>query len=208
MTEEERGNRIITETEPFNQLFMPDDDAGDHPPNRWMQIRGYEMYQYADLWAYRYKLHQIPAWWGGYVHWFGDDLTEAGDEEGYQADPPLGDFAFGRKQEVGGWLYCWDDNHETVLGHSKYKAAYQVIDHMRNLCNELVQLSQQKHAERHPDPRSHLAEWDAWMNERRRIVRHNQRRRTSFHFEKLGGLLDMYDPDSPSYMPPHPGFLQ
>lgn len=203
MTEEERGHRLINETEPFQQLFLPKDDEGDEPPVRWMQIRAYEMYKYADLWVYRYKMREIPAWWGGYVHWFGDDLSE-GEEEGYQMDPPLGAFAFGERREEGGWLYAWDDNHETVLRKSPYKAAYQVMDLMRNLCNELVTLSQAKHAEKHPDPRSHLGEWDAWMNERRRIVRHNQRRRTMYHFEQLGGLLDIYRPDHPSYLPPFP----
>ena len=205
-TEEDPGTRPISETEPFEPLFLPkDDEEEDQAPVRWLQIRGYEMYEYADLWAYRYKLREIPAWRGGYVHWFGEDLTDLENEEDDRhVVLPIGDFTLGWRHDAGGFIYAWGDNHETALQKSKYKAAHQVIDHMRNLCNELVQLSLQKHAERQTDPRSHLAEWDAWMNKRRRIVRYNQRRRTMYHFEQLGGLLDMYRPDHPAYLGPFP----
>ena len=55
MTEEDYRVRLINETEPFEQLWtLKDDEEG--APNRWMQLRTYEMHEYADLWVYRYKM--------------------------------------------------------------------------------------------------------------------------------------------------------
>lgn len=98
MTEEERGHRLYTETEPFEQHFTPKDNGGN-APNRWMQLRAYEVTEYADLWVYRYKLGQVPAWWGGYIHWFGVDLS---DVEGDRDDDPPGPYAFGERQHKHG----------------------------------------------------------------------------------------------------------
>ena len=74
---------------------------------------------------------------------------------------------------------------------------------LHRLLNELVHISQAKHAERHSDPRSHLAEWSAWMKDRQWHVRENQGKRTIRHFDEIGRLLDMYKDDRFPPFPPH-----